>query len=123
MLRKNSTKGSLLMDSNKQINWNIIAVDFDGTLCANKYPDIGEANEQVVAYVRAMKEFGYRIILWTCRSGDLLQEAVKWCKEQGIMLDAVNENLPDIIEYFGTDTRKIYAHEYIDDKSCTLFKL
>lgn len=111
------------MDSNKQINWNIIAVDFDGTLCTNKYPDIGEANEQVVTYVRAMKEFGYRIILWTCRSGDLLQEAVKWCKEQGIMLDAVNENLPDIIEYFGADTRKIYAHEYIDDKSCTLFKL
>ncbi|MEY8573688.1 hypothetical protein AALD01_04655 [Oscillospiraceae bacterium 21-37] len=108
--------------SNAQVNLNIIAVDFDGTLCANKYPDIGEANEQVIAYIQSMKAFGYRIILWTCRSGDLLQNAVKWCEHQGIVLDAVNENPPDIIEYFGGDTRKIYASEYIDDKSCTLFK-
>lgn len=107
--------------SNAQVNLNIIAVDFDGTLCANKYPDIGEANEQVIAYIQSMKAFGYRIILWTCRSGDLLQNAVKWCEQQGIVLDAVNENPPDVIEYFGGDTRKIYASEYIDDKSCTLF--
>ena len=35
-----------------QINWNIIAVDFDGTLCENKYPKIGEPNEQIIAYIQ-----------------------------------------------------------------------
>lgn len=106
-----------------QINWNIIAVDFDGTLCENKYPKIGEPNEQIIAYILAMKQLGARLILWTCRAGKLLQDAVDWCGERGIIFDAVNENLPDIIEYFGGDTRKVYAHEYIDDKNCKLFDL
>lgn len=70
-----------------------------------------------------MKKLGARLILWTCRSGRLLQDAVEWCSERGIVFDAVNENLPDIIEYFGGDTRKVYAHEYIDDKNCKLFDL
>lgn len=106
-----------------QINWNIIAVDFDGTLCENKYPKIGEPNEQIIAYIRGMKKLGARLILWTCRAWKLLQDAVEWCSERGIVFDAVNENLPDIIEYFGGDTRKVYAHEYIDDKNCKLFDL
>lgn len=106
-----------------QINWNIIAVDFDGTLCKNEYPQIGGANRKLIAYIRGEKAAGARLILWTCRSGQHLQDAVDWCRERGIVFDAVNENLPDIIEYFGADTRKIYAHTYIDDKSCNKFDL
>lgn len=44
------------MIDGSQINWNIIAVDFDGTLCENKYPKIGEPNEQIIAYIRGMKK-------------------------------------------------------------------
>jgi hypothetical protein len=29
--------------------------------------------------------------------------------------DAVNENLPDMVEKFGNDCRKVYADVYIDD--------
>ena len=61
------------MIDGSQINWNIIAVDFDGTLCENKYPKIGEPNEQIIAYIRGMKKLGARLILWTCRAGKLLQ--------------------------------------------------
>lgn len=96
----------------------IIAVDFDGTLCENCYPDIGSARTEVIEYVKNEKQNGVKIILWTCRSGDLLKEAVDWCKNNhGLEFDAVNENLPEIIKIFGGDTRKIFAHEYIDDRN------
>lgn len=34
------------------MNSKIIAVDFDGTLCENKWPEIGEANEDMIYYLR-----------------------------------------------------------------------
>lgn len=43
--------------------------------------------------------------------------AVEWCEAHGIHLDAVNENLPDVIASFGGDTRKIFANEYWDDRA------
>lgn len=95
----------------------IIAVDFDGTLCQNKYPEIGEANEDMIRHIKLEKFRGSKIILWTCRNGKLLENAVKWCEDMCLEFDAVNENLPYIIEQFGGDTRKIFANEYIDDKN------
>lgn len=101
----------------------IIAVDFDGTLCENKWPEIGRPNWDIIRYLRGRQEDGAKLILWSCRSGEKLEDAVDWCIKRGLVFDAVNENLPESIEHFGEDTRKIYATEYIDDKSCTKFKL
>lgn len=101
----------------------IIAVDFDGTLCSNAYPYIGFGNWLLIDYLKAQKKQGAKIILWTCRIGERLNEAVAWCKDAGLIFDAINENLPEIIEAFGSDTRKIFANEYIDDLSCTKFNL
>lgn len=95
----------------------IIAVDFDGTLCENKWPEIGEANEELIWYLRTRQAAGDKIILWTCRVGDLLQQAVHFCYDQGLIFDAVNENLPETIEWMKGDSRKIFAHEYIDDRN------
>lgn len=95
----------------------IIAVDFDGTLCGNKWPEIGEANEELIDYLRDRQKNGDKLILWTCRVGDMLQKAVEWCKEKELVFDAINENLPEIIKNFGSDTRKIFANEYIDDRN------
>lgn len=99
------------------IEFKIIAVDFDGTLCENKWPEIGEINSHLFQLLTYEKSRGNKIILWTCRSGDRLTEAVNWCKEHGLEFDAVNENLPEAIEEFGLDTRKIFAHVYIDDRN------
>lgn len=96
----------------------VIAVDFDGTLCENKWPDIGMPNRHLIAYLRCEQECkGTKVILWTCRHGRKLKQAVKWCKDHGLIFDAVNKNLPEVIKHFGSDTRKIFAHEYIDDKN------
>lgn len=97
---------------------NIIAVDFDGTLCANLYPAIGEPNEELIEYLLNRQKAGDKLILWTCRCGDLLDRAVDWCQRKGLIFDAVNENLPSTIEWAGgSDSRKIWADEYIDDKN------
>lgn len=95
----------------------IIAVDFDGTLCENKWPEIGLPHMDVIEYVKKRKADGDKLILWTNRVDDKLDEAVRWCAEQGIIFDAVNTNLPEIVESFGSDTRKIFANEYIDDRN------
>jgi hypothetical protein len=106
------------------MNYKIIAVDFDGTLCENKWPDIGEPNTELINYLIDEQKKGSKIILWTCRAGSKLKQAVAWSKALGLKFDAVNENLRDVIAMFkDKDTRKIFAHEYIDDRMCCKFKL
>lgn len=94
----------------------IIAIDFDGTLVTDKFPEIGEPTH-LFESVRIWQSIGTKVILWTCRNGEHLEKAVKFCKEQGIEFDAVNMNIPEIIEEYGGDTRKVFADIYIDDKA------
>lgn len=96
------------------------AVDFDGTLCVNIYPEIGKANIKLISQLKQLKKEGSIIILWTCRCGELLNNAVEWCKEQGLEFDYINENVPEMIELYQNDCRKIFADVYIDDKALTI---
>ena len=106
----------------KEVNGLVIAVDFDGTLCEHRFPEIGKINivhENVIKYIRKQKEYGCTIILWTCRE-DLperkyLTEAVEFCKKNNIPVDYVNEYPMPGFEGFAT--RKVCADLYIDDKA------
>jgi len=95
----------------------IIAVDFDGTLATNNYPLIGEPIWEVINFVKKRKEMDDTIILWTCRDGVRLNEAIEWTKQHGLEFDYINENCKERIKIFGSDTRKIFANIYIDDKA------
>lgn len=95
----------------------IYAIDFDGTLCADAYPEIGAPRPGIIEFVKAAQRGGDRFILWTCRTGDELAAAVAWCTERGIMFDAVNENLAENVARYGNDCRKVYADRYIDDRN------
>ena len=94
----------------------VIAVDFDGTLCENKFPDIGEPRLTVIKQVLFEKLIGNKVILWTCREGKYLDEALNACNDWGLTFDAVNANLPERIEQYGNDCRKVGADEYWDDR-------
>lgn len=94
----------------------VIAVDFDGTLCENKFPQIGEPNLLLIGILLELQKSGHKIVLWTCRSGEMLDDAINFCKSLGLEFDAVNSNISERIEKFGNDPRKIGADIYIDDK-------
>ena len=65
----------------------------------------------MIRYILDEKSKGARVILWTCRTDELLQKALDWCNRRSIIFDAVNENLPEIIEAFGGEARKIFADD------------
>lgn len=95
----------------------IIAVDFDGTLCEECYPEVGVPNMKLIDVLIHRRILGDKLILWTCREGKPLEDAVAWCQKLGLEFDAVNENLPETIAVWGNNSRKITADLYIDDKS------
>ena len=93
------------------------AVDFDGTLCENKWPKIGEPYYDTINWVKELRKNGHKVILWTCREGMPLVNAIVWCADHGLFFDAINDNLREHIEEFGSNCRKIHAVFYIDDKA------
>ena len=97
----------------------IIAVDFDGVLCESRFPSIGESDASMIQAVKNLRKAGHEVILWTCRTGDRLKEAVEWCELHGLEFDAVNENAPSNRAMYEKDypqgTRKVSANVYIDD--------
>lgn len=95
----------------------IVAVDFDGTLAETRFPEIIKPIPKTIEICKALQKNGTILILWTCRCGKDLEDAVEWCKTQGLVFDLINENVPENVEKFGNDSRKIFAHEYIDDKA------
>lgn len=95
----------------------IIAVDFDGTLVVDEYPNIGPKNSKIFDLVHNFQLRGYKVILWTCRDGHYLDQAVDFCAMEGLEFDAVNENIPEVQRMFNRDTRKVYADIYLDDKN------
>lgn len=101
----------------------IIACDFDGTLCTyehGQFPKIGEPIQETIDALLAEQQMGSKIILWTCRIKEPLEDAINWCKERGIIFDAINDNIPEMIEKFGENPRKISYSELWDDKNVTL---
>ena len=96
------------------------AVDFDGTISLGEWPAVGPANERLILYLLNRKRYGDKLILWTCRVGEDLDAAICFCAQQGLHFDAVNDNLPEVVERYGSNSRKITCDYYIDDRSVTV---
>jgi hydroxymethylpyrimidine pyrophosphatase-like HAD family hydrolase len=93
-----------------------IAVDFDGTIVEHDYPGIGKEKLFAFQTLKELEKLGARLILWTFRSGNELEEAVEFCRTNGIEFYAVNKNYPEEV-FDETISRKIDADIYIDDKN------
>lgn len=90
----------------------VISIDFDGTITEkNIFPEIGKAREHAFEAIRHFQELGHKCILWTCRYGQSLIEAINWLALNNVKMDAYNENL------YPLQSRKIVADVYIDDKN------
>lgn len=95
----------------------IIAIDFDKTLCDSGPTGTYLPIQSTIDKMNEELKKGSRFILWTCREGQDLEEALLWCEKYGIHFEAINDNVPDIVERFNVNMRKIYANEYWDDKA------
>ena len=96
----------------------VYAVDFDKTMnLAGKYPELGEPNTQLINYLIRRRAAGDKVILWTCREGKLLEDAVRYCRKYGLEFDAVNDNIQENKDRWGNNTRKVFADYYVDDKA------
>lgn len=95
-----------------------IAIDFDGTIVRDNYPSIGKEIPFATETLRCLMRDGHKLILWTVRTGQLLEEAVNWCRERGVEFYAVNRDYPEEREEFNEHySRKIKADIFIDDRN------
>lgn len=96
----------------------IIAVDFDGTIVENRYPEIGAERPFAIETLKMLIQDRHRLVLWSCREGKLLDDALQWCRERGVEFYAANRDYPeettDNNPHF---TRKLKADLFIDDRN------
>ena len=97
----------------------IIAVDFDGTIVEHRYPEIGRERPFAIETLKMLIADHHRLILWSVREGQLLEDAVKGCKDRGVEFYAVNKDYP---EENGTEnnnhfSRKLKVDLFIDDRN------
>ena len=96
----------------------VIAVDFDGTIVEHRYPSIGKELPFAIETLRKLAAEGHRLILWTVREGQCLDEAVEFCRNRGLEFYAVNRDYPEEDKETNSSfTRKIKADLWIDDRN------
>lgn len=95
----------------------IIAIDFDGVLVNDAFPNIGKPDWEMVSAVWRLGFTDCELILWTSRINERLEEAVQWCRDHDLKFTCVNTNTPNNLAEYGTDPRKAFADVYIDDRA------
>lgn len=99
----------------------IIAFDFDGTLTrGDTYPAIQPLRpltKEIIDFIRAC---GMKVVIWTTRDKDDnghddITPMVEFLKQNNIEVDNINH----VIDFspWVYESRKIYAHMYVDDKA------
>jgi histidinol phosphatase-like enzyme len=96
-----------------------IALDFDGTIVEENYPNIGELRAEAKYYINKLYDDGFTIIINTCRSGVFAENAKNFLIKNKIRFHYFNENDPVLIKQYSSDCRKISADVYIDDRCLT----
>ena len=97
----------------------IIAVDYDGTLNKLEYGKGEDPDFDLINKLNAEQSEGAKLILWTCREGSDLEEAVNNCSRWGIHFDAINDNIEEAKLAWNKNTRKVGATIFIDDRAIT----
>ncbi len=95
-----------------------IAVDFDGTIVENRYPEIGREMPFAVQTLKMLQREGHLLILWTVRNGKTLEDAIEWCEKRGLEFYSVNKNFDEEDhDPNGHHSVKLKADMFIDDRN------
>lgn len=96
----------------------IIAVDFDGTIVTHEYPKIGKEIPFAIQTLKMLANEGHQLILWSVREGQLLEEALDWCRKRGLEFYAANKDFPEEDRSKNNHfSRKLKADLWIDDRN------
>ena len=114
----NRRRSSLLFFKNMKTK--VIAVDFDGTIVHNIFPNIGEPLPLAFETIKELQQKGNKVILLTMRCGETLEDCLTFCEDHGVVFDGVNEN--PFQGFLGSI--KVHASLYIDDNAlgCPVIK-
>ena len=94
-----------------------IAVDFDGTIVEHRYPKIGEEIPFATETLKILAQERHKLILLTVREGELLEEAIEWCRQRGVFFYSVNKDYPEEEKSHNGFSRKLKADLFIDDRN------
>ena len=94
-----------------------IAVDFYGTIVEHRYPKIGEEIPFATETLKILAQERHKLILWTVREGELLEEAIEWCRQRGVFFYSVNKDYPEEEKSHNGFSRKLKADLFIDDRN------
>ena len=94
-----------------------IAIDFDGTIVEHRYPEIGAEIPFAIETLKMLIKERHRLILWSVREGELLEEAVEYCRQRGVEFYAVNKDYPEEKKTDKGYTRKLKVDMFIDDRN------
>ena len=94
-----------------------IAVDFDGTIVEHRYPKIGEEIPFATETLKILAQERHKLIVWTVREGELLEEAIEWCRQRGVFFYSVNKDYPEEEKSHNGFSRKLKADLFIDDRN------
>lgn len=89
-----------------------LGIDFDGTIVTHEFPDIGELLPLALDTLRDFNRLGIKLVLWTVRSGDVLNDAIELLEREGISFVGYNENPA---QKSWSSSPKAYCNMYIDD--------
>jgi len=97
-----------------------VAVDFDGLLCRPAWPSIGDEMPGAIDFLHWLAGRDLQIMLWTARSGHLLDAALAWLADRGFprqCWSAINDSPADVKAYYSDEGRKPGADIFIDDRN------
>ena len=95
----------------------IIAIDFDGTIVQDNYPEIGKPYPGAIEAINELYDSGYCIIINSCRAREQERDMIHWLERNDVLISHCGENCRELVCRYKTDCRKISADIYIDDKS------
>lgn len=93
-----------------------ISIDYDDTIVYQDFPNSGTIKPNAKEVINRLYNDGHHILIWTCRAKENLEIAKKYLIDCGVNYHLINHNLPSNIERYGSDTRKMSADIYIDDR-------
>ena len=95
-----------------------VAIDFDGTIVEDKYPNMGFLKENVVSAINLLKELGCHIIITSCRTNSLIHSSITERKiQKQLMENFLRQNNILFDEVDDGTYGKVVANVYIDDRA------